>query len=85
MGDGITTSFDVFVLIVITAGIPTLIFGLPIGALVFLSLRRKRLMAARVSPNSRRSFSGIAWLFGLLAIVAVGVLVFLMTAVSFTT
>jgi hypothetical protein len=84
IGDGIDSSFDAICFVLILAGIPTLILGLPVGVLVYLSARTRRHIAANGDSNSPRRSKSVAWLFALLAVLAVGVVVFLMTAVGFT-
>ena len=84
MGDGINSGFDVICFFLIFVGIPTLIFGLPIVALVILSFRTKRLVTENDGASSARSRI-LAWLCALLALFGVGVLMFLITGVGFTT
>ena len=64
----------------IFAGIPGLIFGLPIAVLVTLSLRRRYKLG-----SARSVASTYAWTFGFLALLGVSVIVFFVTAVGFTT
>jgi hypothetical protein len=93
MGDAITTPFDVFVFVLIFVGIPTLIFGMPIAVLGFLSVRRKiqlnakrnnetldsRLTPASSNTNSKVSSSGLPWLVALILLIAVAAIVYLIS------
>ena len=85
MGDGITTPFDVFVFVLIFAGIPLLLFGFPIAVLIFLSVRRHRILAGKGKAHQPSQTRLVPWLCAFLALVGIGVIVFLMTAVGFTT
>lgn len=82
IGDGITTTFDLLVFLLAFVGVPALIFGTPIAALVFLSARRR----ARLGPNSAEYSATVRpWLLGLLVLIVAGILAFLLFAVGFTT
>ena len=83
MGDGSTIDQIGFLLMI--GGIPALLFGLPIAVLVFLSARRHRILGAKADGTQPRKTYSVAWLYALLALIGVGVFVFLMTAVGFTT
>jgi hypothetical protein len=83
MGDGSTIGQIGFLLMI--AGVPTLLFGLPIAVLIFLSARRHRILAAKTEGDPRKRTHSVAWLCALLTLLGIGVFVFLMTAVGFTT
>jgi hypothetical protein len=84
MGDGITSLFDLFVVVVMIAGVPGVIFGAPIAVLVFLSERRKKILAT--SPNAK-SFSAarpFPLLTAMFVLLAITLLIFLLMAAPFT-
>ena len=83
MGDGST--FDQIGFLLMIAGAPALLFGLPIAVLIFLSVRRHRILAAKTESDQPKQTYSVGWLYALLTLLGIGVFVFLMTAVGFTT
>ena len=92
MGDGVNTPFDVFVFFLIFVGIPTLIFGLPIVVLGFLSTRRavqlKRKRQNEASEHTHQASETKAadiserwpWLLALLLLVVTTAIAYLIFA-----
>ena len=79
IGDGITNTFDILLFLAIVAGIPGLIFGLPIAALVALSFRRQRKLWPEQSVGTTEK-----WAIGFLVLLGIVVTLFFVTAVGFT-
>ena len=83
MGDA--TANEQIVFLIIMAAVPTLLFGLPIATLMFLSARRQRILTAKAASNHLTRPNSMAWLFALLSLFGAGVIAFFLTAVGFTT
>lgn len=81
MGDGITSTLDIIVFILIFAGVPALVLGLPMLVILFLFSRRNAMSSSELqngigNGTSRANFP--AWLVAatIMAVTIMAILVF---------